>query len=423
MAVYSIGFVKRFFRRDLLPYPFFVVISAIFFIIPTLLFAAPQIGSVSGNLTHKNSVTVRGQGFGAKSPATPLWWDDGEGAATSTIGLLGSDLSHVTTSKTAPNRRYSAAWPPSGCAASHQIRYERCSYRGTPCAHSRSTKYLTGGHKDYASGTRWGNKVGVSVDAGSPQPVWYVSFYYRVDQLWPAPGSGENQKYTRYSDQACSYGSAENTAYWQIHNVGAGGGNTQSHTNQSVCGYRGNMGSTANPSGSVQYFNSNPDSKWVHVEDMFKQGTGGFWRLIHDNQIGYDAQCTDPLSAVATSYRPRSATVGGFWRNKIDGREYQNDNAWRYFDDIYIDNTFSRVVLANASAYEAASIVEPQIPSVWSDSSITVSVNLGMLPNTGTAYLFVFDANNNHNPTGYPVTIGGGGGGPLLSAPANLRIR
>jgi hypothetical protein len=73
-----------------------------------------------------------------------------------------------------------------------------------------------------------------------------------------------------------------------------------------------------------------------------------------------------------------------------------------------VDNTFSRVVLANNATYTSATIVEPQIPTVWSGSSITVTVNLGKLPDTGTAYLFVFDSNNRGNAVGYPVTIGGG---------------
>ena len=35
-------------------------------------------------------------------------------------------------------------------------------------------------------------------------------------------------------------------------------------------------------------------------------------------------------------------------------------------------------------------------------------------------YLFVFDENNNHNPMGYPVAIGGVAGRP--QPPENLRV-
>jgi hypothetical protein len=90
--------------------------------------------------------------------------------------------------------------------------------------------------------------------------------------------------------------------------------------------------------------------------------------------------------------------------SKGNGRTHPD--AFRYFDDLYIDNTFSRVVLANSQNYEESTIVEPQIPSGWSNTFITVTVNLGKLKEGETAYIFVFDADNNHNPVGYPITIG-----------------
>ena len=83
-----------------------------------------------------------------------------------------------------------------------------------------------------------------------------------------------------------------------------------------------------------------------------------------------------------------------------------HNEMYRYFDDIYIDTTFSRVMLADNQTISHASVVEPQPPMVWSEDSITFKVNLGRLPDTGTAYLFVFDANNSSNSVGYPVTIG-----------------
>ncbi len=83
---------------------------------------------------------------------------------------------------------------------------------------------------------------------------------------------------------------------------------------------------------------------------------------------------------------------GGAHNGRLD------PNAWRYFDDMYVDTTHARVVMANNSDYESATIVEPQIPSAWSDTEITFTVNLGMLSETGTRCLFVFDADNNRSP-------------------------
>jgi hypothetical protein len=82
--------------------------------------------------------------------------------------------------------------------------------------------------------------------------------------------------------------------------------------------------------------------------------------------------------------------------DKGNGRA--DPNAWRYFDDIYVDSTFARVVMANSEVYDDATVVEPQIPSIWSDSSVSVTVNLGMLRDGEPMCLFVFDAGNNRSP-------------------------
>ena len=75
--------------------------------------------------------------------------------------------------------------------------------------------------------------------------------------------------------------------------------------------------------------------------------------------------------------------------------------------DWYKNSDVANITGAGFSPYNNATIIEPQIPSAWCNSSITVKVNLGAFTGS-TAYLFVFDSDNNRNATGYPVAIGGG---------------
>ena len=136
----------------------------------------------------------------------------------------------------------------------------------------------------------------------------------------------------------------------------------------------------------------------------------------------------DPISSI------RSFTLGGYFRYVVDGGSIANtadyrggilDSNYRYYDDMYIDTSLARIMLCNNSTYANATICEPQIPSAWSNTTITSTVNLGKLPSSGMGYLFVFDSSNNHNSTGYPVVIGGGGGGGDMIAPdppTGLRI-
>jgi hypothetical protein len=99
--------------------------------------------------------------------------------------------------------------------------------------------------------------------------------------------------------------------------------------------------------------------------------------------------------------------VGGYYRWATDINDtstYRGDeNAYRYFDDMYVDTTLMRVMLADNATYENATVVEPQIPTEWSDGSITVTVNLGQLAGAGSAYLFVFDADDGLVGEGFAV--------------------
>ena len=76
-----------------------------------------------------------------------------------------------------------------------------------------------------------------------------------------------------------------------------------------------------------------------------------------------------------------------------------------YVDDVYIDTTPQRVEVCNTSTWAARTHCEPQIPMAWSDSSITVSTNLPHFTNGSTVYVYVIDANNNANLTGFSMTV------------------
>jgi len=137
-------------------------------------------------------------------------------------------------------------------------------------------------------------------------------------------------------------------------------------------------------------------------------GYSGGKAYIKDNPAGHTYYATDSACG----------SIGG------SSEHGGHADAYRYYDDVYLDNTWSRVMLANNSNYDLVTIVEPQIPSAWSNNSITVTVNLGRLPSTGCAYLFVFDENNNLNSLGFPVPIGAGNcSDSPPNPPANLSIQ
>jgi len=163
----------------------------------------------------------------------------------------------------------------------------------------------------------------------------------------------------------------------------------------------------------LTHINNKNDSRkeWKQVEIRLRDANGWAQSLI-DNLFSKNCKCSKASNEVHLQQDIRSVSLGTYFRyfhpeDTSRGIYHTNDNAWTYLDDIYIDNTMSRVMLANNQRYERATIVEPQIPSHWDNTSITVQVNLGRFPDAGTAYLFVFDADNVHNSIGYPITING----------------
>ena len=79
-----------------------------------------------------------------------------------------------------------------------------------------------------------------------------------------------------------------------------------------------------------------------------------------------------------------------------------------WVDDIYIDNTLARVEIGDAETWASCTHREVQIPSAWSDTSITFTANQGSFTNGEQVYLYVVDAGGKVNDEGFPITFGQG---------------
>jgi hypothetical protein len=76
-----------------------------------------------------------------------------------------------------------------------------------------------------------------------------------------------------------------------------------------------------------------------------------------------------------------------------------------YYDDFYLDNTWSRVEVGNASVYDQCTHLEMLPPTAWANTEITVTGNAGSFEDGETVYVFVF--NDKGVPSeGEEVTIG-----------------
>lgn len=101
----------------------------------------------------------------------------------------------------------------------------------------------------------------------------------------------------------------------------------------------------------------------------------------------------------------RAFSIGGLQRPDMDwGKQPYKDN-YRYFTDMYIDNTFARVMIGNTSSFALCTLREIQLPSVWMDNAITIKVNADAFTDNSNAFLYVVDSDGNVNANGYPITF------------------
>jgi hypothetical protein len=333
--------------------------------------------AVTGSFGHMNTVTVTGSGFGVKAQAAPVVWDDGSGT-----NIL---------------QKWDGAWPDQN--ATYNTTY-RSPQRGIGLPHANITKYIAGAHYGFDGPDAgynvifWKNRTIASYPAYS-----YMSWYQRIDDAWVfqddlTPDTDNNIKMSAFS-VCCSPYELPNNWYIEF--------NPRPSSASSSCTWHinddGNSIDFPDQNGHNWFWNQavNPMAgAWVKIEQEIKYSrqSDGYIKLWENGvlKVNY-AGATDKYSGSA-----RSEGIGGYARSR-------SINNWRYFADVYLDYTPARVVLANNGSLGQATIVETQIPTSWSDTSITFTVNLGKLTAGQTGYLFVVNAAGQPTDTGFPVQL------------------
>ena len=347
-----------------------------------------SISSVSGVWNHKSTLTITGTGFGTKSTAPPVVWDD--------------------SSATSITDKWSGGWPDNSNNSNYNIAY-RTPIRGVNPPHQRVGRYIAGAHGE-SNGYNAGYNVMVWKSRTVALPAkLYVSFYYRQDPLWMEHSTLPNNKMFDYSRGGEPYNlDPAQGANWYAEYYVAGGGH-QWHLNDDKTTSPRNLNESVSWYGSS---NGSPVTAWRKIEifNTYSKTAGGVLILQDGVTVMNYSGSTDNMPST-----DRTDAIGGFER-------ITSSNAWRYFTDIYLDYSFAHVILGNKSTYSTSTVREPQIPTAWSSSSITISANLGTFSAGQTVYLYVMDGNGTVNQQGFPITVGSGSAAPP-AAPANLRIQ
>jgi len=332
-----------------------------------LAIAAPTVSGVSGTLSSGQTVTVNGSGFGSKPQAAPVLWDSFEGGANgSLIQGAAAAVGKWDTGAGSENPVYSTAKAHSG---------------------SKSAQ------------NNFVNNYNSSLAKNMTFTRLYMDFWINADYL--------DQKSRNFKPWRL-YG--DNDSY-QLDYVWLCDGNLMNRVQESAGFSQGDWGG---PNYS--------DNQWMHIQLVYNESSpnvanGTVRHFINSQVAGNDsgAIMTEKTTAHFDQIR-----IGHYWDRAAVDACPSNSGATVFVDDVYIDTSWARVELGNASTYSGSTHREVQVASAWADGSIAVKFNPGNFASGSTAYLFVTDANNNTSP-GIAVKIGDASSSVQPAPPTSLQ--
>jgi hypothetical protein len=323
--------------------------------------SGPQIISVPQNLSHGQSITISGSGFGTKATAAPLVWDTFEDGSVNTIGTIGN-------------------W--------QQIGYGGSAFSGVSSSNGRlnSNYSALANFESYSYASFQGLNSVLSRD-------WFCQYWVRLDNdwIWGKGGSGTSDEFL------------SNIKLFRLWNPG------NENENFAIALNNFNEATVAMTEG----IESVPHYANMNYNDLTKQT----WHLL---QFEYRDSSTSNVADGSFKMWLDSKQVLSY--SGFVGRTNNNlkrpfligfFNSWGYgtahllIDDVYSDSSLARIEIGDNQNYSLCTHREIQVPTSWNTNSITFTVNHGSFANGTTAYLFVVDANGTAS-VGKNITIGSG---------------
>jgi hypothetical protein len=317
--------------------------------------AGPSVNAVSGVIAPGSPLTISGTGFGTKLAAPPLRWDDFEGGAN------GAKLTGWTLDASDPS-------------------VEPTFSNVVKRPNSRMS-----GRSNFINGN-WDSNFGIT---GVPLPRIYLDawYYYDVD----APYNRNHKPFRIKTNTVLPnmyYG------FWCANSPG-GVLDQDGMTTGHFAEYTGTGASAFS-------------KKWTHIQGYFEESTPN----VDD---GTAVLSLDGVKIINTVHGLRTRTSSGsFWNTIWIGHYFGHDSdtncaaygdAHTYWDDVYLDTTLAHVEISDVAVYDSSRHREIQIPTSWSNTSITVTLNRGSFASFTGLYLFVIDSAGNAS-VGAPIVAG-----------------
>ena len=314
-----------------------------------LCWAAPNIQSVSGTVGNNQTVQITGSGFGAKTKPAAVLWDRVDNIS-SYSGLSNGATIPVGGSNPWPS-------PYGNSSGNNYVKYNTSdSQRGVSTAQYKATNATTG----YLDGLSWSGTNYV-----------YISWWWKVDRAIPL--SNNSSKFLRVSTttnegrQTFSWTQLESYVY----------------SDPNYCCEKWHS------------FDGNPNN-WNFIEAWFNSVNRTYTLRVNGSTV-----------MTASWASCSSFLFNELWKIGFDGGGVSPPAVTWWMDDIYVDNTFSRVMLGNSSTYSGCTHLEMQPVTAWNTNgtAVTITFNSGSFTQGQTAYLYLVDSTGSVS-NGRAVTIG-----------------
>ena len=326
-----------------------------FLLISSPVWASPSLTDVtwSGNLTGGTSVSINGTGFSSKSTAAPVKFDDFD---SGTNGNSVSTEGYWSTQGTAP------VFNNDNLRDGNGLNVQADLNGGTTDAFYKNSAFST----DNIYVNFW-----VKFNRGSGDDDYQI-------KLWRLQDTNTAGDYPGISDFNWGDATSGRWSYYQISYDG-GGAKTFNHSHYA-------------------------EDTWINVELQTKveSSAGALDGELHVWQDGVSQVSSTGLKMTNNSQDIGAIRIGSAISNG-------GTAATQYFDDVYIDDAWNRVLLCNNATYSSRTHCEIQVPSAWSTTDVTVSLNKGTFADDETVWFYVVDSSGNVNNTGWEVTLGGSG--------------
>lgn len=342
---------------------------------PLFTIAAPEVINTDGQFSHGQSVTISGSGFGVKSTAAPKKWDTfDDGTST---GLL---------SDHEPN--WVAWWPPPD---RYGVSYTNIT------AHSGPLSVMA----HITDGEFFGSNY---YTIPAPATEMFVSYWWRTRDA--DDGDDTTTKMARISSSEEAGGGG---VYTGAGNMTLGGTFNIAEHSGPYCAW--NNGETGELffDADVARLTFPTMNSWFRVDMYKKLSTPG----QHDgaSYVKMFVPQVDEYPTEANNYTAMTRASGQtflldtFLLGAMDGGVPNHDYEV-HTDDVYIDTTPARIEICDTATWAARTHCEVQLPTTWSTTQATATINRGSFGAPDPAYLYIVDSTNTANANGYAITFG-----------------